>query len=173
MSTVLIPCSKVAFCPSTVSTQAKSSAQNEHGAARFRSCYFTIFCVNILTKSDKRFIISLQMNIGIFRNTARAGFARSTEKRGVKPRRRNGTVRCMFFPTARRRGHSRERGRLCGKNGRKPTHQVRIFGSNLHSWLSQRSSMQCIKTFAPRFEKTLVLFYCRNRRERTLPFFTV
>ena len=31
---------------------------------------FTIFCVNILTKSDKRFIISLQMNIGIFRNTA-------------------------------------------------------------------------------------------------------
>ena len=40
-----------------------------------------------------------------------------------------------------------------------PTHQVRIFGSNLHSWLSQRSSMQCIKTFAPRFEKTLVLFY--------------
>ena len=59
---------------------------------------FTIFCVNILTKSDKRFIISLQVNIGIFRNTARAGFARSTEKRGVKPRRRNGTVRCMFFP---------------------------------------------------------------------------
>ena len=26
--------------------------------------------------------------------------------------------------------------------------------------------MQCIKTFAPRFEKTLVLFYCRNRRAR-------
>ena len=94
-------------------------------------------------------------------------FARSTEKRGVNPRRRNGTVRCeCFFRLAQQRGHSRERGRLCGKNGRKPAHQVRIFGSNLHSWLSQRSSMQCIKTFAPRFEKTLVLFYCRNRRAR-------
>ena len=56
-----------------------------------------------------------------YRNTARAGyFARSTEKRGVNPRRRNGTVRCMFFPTAQRRGHSRERGRLCGKNGLLP-----------------------------------------------------
>ena len=127
----------------------------------------------LLTKSDKRFIISLQMNIGIFRNTACAGFARSTEKRGANPRRRNGTVRCeCSFRLAQQRGHSRERGRLCGKNGRKPAHQVRIFGSNLHSWLSQRSNVQCIKMFAPRFEKTLVLFYCRNRRERTLPFFT-
>ena len=68
--------------------EAKSSAQNEHGAARFRSCYFTIFCVNILTKSDKRFIIGLQINIGIQEHGFAGYFARSTEKRGVKPRRR-------------------------------------------------------------------------------------
>ena len=42
--------------------------------------------------------IRLKQNIGIFRNTASHFFARSTEKRGVNPRRRNGTVRCMFFP---------------------------------------------------------------------------
>ena len=132
---------------------------------------FTIFCVNILTKSDKRFIISLQVNIGIQERGSR-GIRAEHRETGCESPTQNGTVRCMFFPTAQQRGHSRERGRLCGKNGRKPTHQVRIFGSNLHSWLSQRSSMQCIKTFAPRFEKTLVLFYCGNRRERTLPFFT-
>ena len=45
-----------------------------------------------------------------YRNTARAGFARSTEKRGANPRRRNGTVRCMFFPTAQQRGHSDKTG---------------------------------------------------------------
>ena len=59
---------------------------------------FTIFCVNLLTKSDKRFIISLQVNISIFRNTASHFFVRSTEEWGENPRRRNGTVRCMFFP---------------------------------------------------------------------------
>ena len=58
---------------------------------------FTIFCVNILTKSDKRFIISLQVNIGI-QEQGSHGIRASTEKRGVNPRRRNGTVRCMFFP---------------------------------------------------------------------------
>ena len=133
---------------------------------------FAVFCVNILTKSDKRFIISLQVNIGIFRNTALRCGAKYRET-GCESPTQNGTVRCMFFPTAQRRGHSRKRGRLCGKNGRKPTHQVRIFGSVSFWRLSRRSSMQCIKTFAPRFEKTLVLFYCRNRRERTLPFFTM
>ena len=124
---------------------------------------FTIFCVNILTKSDKRFIISLQMNIGIFRNTALRCGAKHRET-GCKSPTQNGTVRCMFFPTAQQRGHSRERGRLCGKNGRKPTHQVRIFGSFSFWRLSRRSVCKCIKTFAPRFEKTLVLFYCKTRR---------
>ena len=32
---------------------------------------------------------------------------------------------------------------------------------------------ECIKTFAPRFEKTLVLFYCGNQWARTRPFFTM
>ena len=45
LSTVLISCSKVAFCPRTVSTEAKMRAQNEHGAVRFHSCYFCYFFV--------------------------------------------------------------------------------------------------------------------------------
>ena len=42
-----------------------------------------------------------------YRNTARAGFARSTEKRGENPRRRNGTVRCDVLSDGRGcAGHS-------------------------------------------------------------------
>ena len=67
--------------------------------------------------------IRLKQNIGIFRNMASHFFARSTEKRGVNPRRRNGTVRCDVLSDWRRcAGHSRERGRLCGKNGLLPAH---------------------------------------------------
>ena len=99
------------------------------------------------------------MNIGIFRNTALRCGAEHREM-GCESPTQNGTVRCMFFLTAQQRGHSGETGEgFAERTGFCPTHQVRIFGSNLHSWLSQRSSMQCIKTFAPRFEKTLVLFY--------------
>ena len=58
---------------------------------------FTIFCVNILTKSDKRFIISLQMNIGIFRNTVLRCGAKYRET-GCNSPTQNGTVRCMLFP---------------------------------------------------------------------------
>ena len=71
---------------------------------------FTIFCVNILTKSDKRFIISLQVNIGIFRNTASRGIRAEHRETGCESPTQNGTVRCMFFPTAQRRGHSGETG---------------------------------------------------------------
>ena len=80
---------------------------------------FTIFCVNILTKSDKRFIISLQMNIGIFRNTALHFFVRSTEEWGENPRRRNGTVNvgkeafgAKAQPLAKKRGRRKQ---PCGR----------------------------------------------------------
>ena len=72
---------------------------------------FTIFCVNILTKSDKRFIISLQVNIGIFRNTASRVISRGAQRNGVKiPDVERHCKVCMFFPTARRRGHSGKTG---------------------------------------------------------------
>ena len=71
---------------------------------------FAVFCVNILTKSDKRFIISLQMNIGIFRNTASRGICAEHRETGCESPTQNGTVRCMFFPTAQQRGHSGETG---------------------------------------------------------------
>ena len=97
---------------------------------------FAIFCVNILTKSDKRFIIDLQVNIGIFRNTALRCGAKYRETGCESPTQKRHCKVCMFFPTAQQRGHSREWGRLCGKNGRKSTHQVRIFGS-ISNWHSQ------------------------------------
>ena len=50
LSTALISCSKVAFCPRTVSTEAKMRAQNEHGAVRFRSCYFYYFLREYIDK---------------------------------------------------------------------------------------------------------------------------
>ena len=96
-------------------------AQNEHGAARFRSCYFCYFLCECIDKMNKKVHNKFTNEYRRIQEHGFAGyFARSTEKRGVNPRRRNGTVRCMFFPTAQQRGHSRERGRLCGKNGLLP-----------------------------------------------------
>ena len=95
-------------------------------------------------------------------------FAQSTEKRGANPRRRNGTVRCMFFPTAQQRGHSRERGRLCGKNGRKSAHQVRIFGSVSFWRLSRWDVCECINAFAPK-RLWLRCFFILARRSGTAP----
>ena len=118
--------------------------------------------------------IRLKQNIGIFRNTASHFFARSTEKRGANPRRRNGTVRCMFFPTAQQRGHSGETGEgFAERTGESPRTKSGYSVPISTLGFPKGAVCECIKTFAPRFEKTLVLFYCRNRRERTLPFFTV
>ena len=117
--------------------------------------------------------IRLKQNIGIFRNTASHFFARSTEKRGANPRRRNGTVRCMFFPTAQQRGHSGETGEgFAERTGESPRTKSGYSVPISALGFPKGAVCKCIKTFAPRFEKTLVLFYCRNRRERTLPFFT-
>ena len=139
------------------------SAQNEHRAARFRSCYFTIFCVNILTKRTKRFIISLQMNIGIQEQGSR-GICASTEKRGVNPRRRNGTVRCMFFPMARRRGHSGETGEgFAERTGESPHtksgYSVPIFSPAFPAERMRVHKCVCTKAFV-----ALVLFVYMNRR---------
>ena len=104
------------------------------------------------------------------------GICASTEEWGESPQRRNGTVRCMFFPMGARApvtrvkpGKALRKGRAAIRR-RAPSQDIR-FQSPIR--LSRRSNVQCIKTFAPKFEKTLVLFYCGNRRERTLPFFTV
>ena len=58
---------------------------------------FAIFLCEYIDKTNKRFIISLQMNIGIFRNTALRCGAEHRET-GCESPTQNGTVRCMFFP---------------------------------------------------------------------------
>ena len=47
-----------------------------------------VFCVKVLTNCAKRFIIMLEVNRAYGTRSAKA----DTEKRGVNPRRRNGTV---------------------------------------------------------------------------------
>ena len=113
--------------------------------------------------------IRLKQNIGIFRNTASHFFARSTEERGENPRRRNGTVNvgkeafgAKAQPLAKKRGRRKATARQTAAE-----HKVRIFGSVSFWQLSCRSVCKCIKTFAPRFEKTLVLFYCGNHGRKT------
>ena len=101
-----------------------------------------------------------------YRNTALRFFVRSTQEWGENPQRTNGTVRCMFFPTAQQRGHSRERGRLCGKNGRKSAHQVRIFGSGFLFGFPKRNICECINAFAPKSQKGLWCFFVAKIRER-------
>ena len=134
---------------------------------------FAIFLREYIDKTNKKVHNKFTNEYGIQEHGFAGYFARSTEKRGANPRRRNGTVRCMFFPTAQVRGHSRERGRLCGKNGAFAPRTKSGYSVPTSAFgFPKGASMQCIKMFAPKFEKTLVLFYCRNRRERTLPFFT-
>ena len=96
-----------------------------------------------------------------YRNTALRFFAQSTEERGENPRRRNGTVNvgkeafgAKAQPLAKKRGRRKQPVRQYAAE-----HKVRIFGSVSFWQLSSRSVCECIKTFAPRFEKTLVLFY--------------
>ena len=89
LSTVLISCSKVAFCQSTMSTEAKMRAQNEHRAARSRCCYFA---VNLLTKGAKKCIMYFaerQLNLFYkieYRHIQEHGFAlrRKVQRNGVK-----------------------------------------------------------------------------------------
>ena len=123
---------------------------------------FTIFCVNILTKSDKRFIISLQVNIGIQERGSRGIRAEHRETGCESPTQKRHCKVYVLSDWRRCAGHSRERGRLCGKNGRKPTHQVRIFGSVSFWRLSRRSVCECIKMFAPKLKMALVLFVYVN-----------
>ena len=74
-------------------------AQNEHGAARFRSCCFYYFLREYIDKMNKKVHNKFTNEYRHIQEHGFAGyFMRSTEKRGANPRRRNGTVRCMFFP---------------------------------------------------------------------------
>ncbi len=103
---------------------------------------FLLFLCESIDKFRKRVHNKfVKMNIGIFRNTA-LRMAQSTEERGENPRRRNGTVKVrMFFPFGANAPVTRVKpGKALRKErGFCPTHQVRIFGSNLRFWLSQRS----------------------------------
>ena len=88
MSTPLIPCSKVAFCQSTMSTETKMRAQNEHGAARFRSCYFYYFLREYIDKMNKKVHNKFTNEYRHIQEHGSRGICASTEKRGANPRRR-------------------------------------------------------------------------------------
>ena len=85
--------------------------------------------------------IRLKQNIGIFRNTASHFFARSTEKRGVNPRRRNGTVRCDVLSD----GAEAQSLAGAGKALRKERTKVRTPSQDIRFrfsvWLSQAEYM--------------------------------
>ena len=63
------------------------------------------------------------MNIGIFRNTARAGIFVRVQRNGVRIPDAERHCKVYVLSDWRRcAGHSRERGRLCGKKGLLPAH---------------------------------------------------
>ena len=75
--------------PRTVSTEAKMRAQNEHRAARFRSCCFYYFLREYIDKTNKKVHNKFTNEYRHIQEHGFAGyFARSTEKRGENPRRR-------------------------------------------------------------------------------------
>ena len=69
--------------------------------------------------------------MGIQEQGSHGDFRASTEERGENPRRRNGTVRCMFFPIGAGAPVTRGSGEgFAERMGFCPTHRVRIFGSD-------------------------------------------
>lgn len=112
--------------------------------------------------------IRLKQNIGIFRNTASHFFARSTEKRGVNPRRRNGTVRCDALSD----GAAAQSLAGAGKALRKERafaprtesgYSVPIFSPAFPAERMRVHKNVCTEAFV-----ALVLFYC-DFRSRTAP----
>ena len=127
----------------------------------FRFCHL---CVKLLTKSDKRFIISLQVNIGIFsehglrtlRGNRGTGCKSPTQKRHCKCGK--GSFRRKGAATRKKSGEGESNP--CGNTPQstKSGYSVPIsaFG------FPKGASMQCIKMFAPRFEKNFGAFLLRK-----------
>ena len=69
--------------PRTVSTQAKSSAQNEHRVARFRSCCFYYFLREYIDKMNKKVHNKFTSK---YRHIQEHGFAlrREAQRNGVQ-----------------------------------------------------------------------------------------
>ena len=90
--------------------------------------------------------------------------AQSTEEWGENPRRRNGTVKVrMFFPfganapvTRKKSGKALRKGRAAIRRTA-PSQDIR-FQSPLLAFPKEQS-MQCIKMFAPKFEKNFGAFF--------------
>ena len=110
LSMVLISCSKVAFCPSTMSTETKMRAQNEHRAACFHSCYFYYFLREYIDKTNKKVHNKFTSKYRHIQEHGSRGIRAEHRETGCESPTQNGTVRCMFFPTAQQRGHSGETG---------------------------------------------------------------
>ena len=139
---------------------------------------FLLFLCESIDKFRKRVHNKFgKMNIGIFRNTA-LRMAQSTEERGENPRRRNGTVKVrMFFPfganapvTRKKSGKALRKGRAAIRRTA-PSQDIRFQPPLLA--FPKEQSMQCIKMFAPKFEKNFGAFLLQDPAKGVPPsFFT-
>ena len=81
----------------------------------------------------------------------------------MNPRRRNGTVRCMFFPIGAGAPVTRGSGEgFAGRTGLLPHAPSQDIRFRFFHRLSRRSVCECIKMFAPKLKMALVLFVCTN-----------
>ena len=138
---------------------------------------FTIFCVNILTKSDKRFIISLQMNIGIFRNTALRCGAKHRETGCKSPTQKRHCEGADVLSVWRKcAGHSKKIGEGFAERDSGNTPHSTKSGYSVPTsafGFPKGASMQCIKMFAPKFEKNFGAFLLQDPAKGVPPsFFT-
>ena len=113
---------------------------------------FAIFLCEYIDKTNKK-VHNKFTNEYRHTGTGLARDLREYRETGCKSPTQNGTVRCMFFPTAQRRGHSRERGRLCGKDGAFAPHTKSGYSvPSLFGGFPAGAVCKCIKTFAPKLK---------------------
>ena len=132
---------------------------------------FAIFLCECIDKMNKKVHNKFTNEYRHIQEHGFAGyFARSTEKRGVNPRRRNGTVRCIFFPTAQQRGHSGKTGEgFAERMGLLPRTLSQDIRFLLFLAAFPPERMRVHKNVCTKAKKWLWCFFILTRRSGTAP----
>ena len=106
--------------------------------------------------------------MGIQEQGSHGDFRAGTEKRGANPRRRNGTVRCMFFPIGAAARSLAGAGKALRKERAFAPHTESGYSVPIFSPAFPAERMRVHKNVCTEAFVALVLFYC-GFRSRTAP----
>ena len=144
-------------------------AQNEHRAARFRSCYFYYFLREYIDKMNKKVHNKFTNEYRHIQEHGFALFCAEHRETGCESPTQNGTVRCMFFPTAQQRGHSGETGEgFAERTGESPRTKSGYSVPSLFGGFPA-GAYAVHKNVCTKAKKWLWCFFILTRRSGTAP----